>query len=118
MLPSYNVITGVSVMDIPYENDKQYERDCIELVEEQNAILKEYKIYFDRKYKVHFFNSAYTNDAIRNMDIGYAIQCLAIKDGADLVRFGNGNIGFVAYYNGIENGFEILGEREDDDYEE
>jgi len=43
-----------------------------------------------------------------------AIQHLAIKDGYDLIQFENGNYGYVAYYNGIENGFEILGESEED----
>ena len=36
------------------------------------------------------------------------IEYLAIKDGYDLVRFSNGNLGFVAYYNGHKNGFEII----------
>lgn len=41
-------------------------------------------------------------------EIDSCIQYLAIKDGFDLVRFSNGNLGFVAYYNGYENGFEII----------
>ena len=36
------------------------------------------------------------------------IDKLAIKDGVNLVRFENGNIGFVGVYNGYENGFEII----------
>ena len=113
MLPRYKVITGVSVMDIPYENDKQYERECNNLVEEQDTILKEYGIEFDKRYKIHMFDSKYTFDFTKDMDIDYAIQCLAIKDGYDLVRYDNGNLGYVAYYNGRENGFEIL-ESEDE----
>lgn len=113
MLPSYKVITGVSVMDIPYENAEQYERECINLVEEQDAILKANGFVFDKKYKIHMFDSRYSNDTYVDEEINEAVQYLAIKDGYDLVRFENGNLGFVAYYNGHENGFEIL-EREDD----
>ena len=36
------------------------------------------------------------------------IDSLAIKDGLNLVRFENGNIGFVGTYNEYENGFEII----------
>ena len=43
------------------------------------------------------------------MDIDDAIQCLAIKDGVDMVQFSNGNYGFVAYYSGDTNGFEVIG---------
>lgn len=43
------------------------------------------------------------------MPIEFAIQHLAIKEGYDMVQFSNGNYGFVAYYNGVPNGFEIIG---------
>ena len=40
--------------------------------------------------------------------IDEAIQHLDIKEGYDMVQYNNGNIGFVAYYNGEANGFEII----------
>ena len=43
------------------------------------------------------------------MDIDNAIEHLASKDGVDMVQFSNGNYGFVAYYNGKVNGFEVIG---------
>lgn len=43
------------------------------------------------------------------MSVDVALECLAIKDGADLVQYENGNYGFVAFYNGRQNGFEIIG---------
>ena len=43
------------------------------------------------------------------MSIYDAIQTLSIKDGANLVKFSNGNIGYVAYYNGKLSSFEIIG---------
>ena len=43
------------------------------------------------------------------MPIEFAIQHLAIKEGYDMGQLSNGNYGFVAYYNGVPNGFEIIG---------
>lgn len=37
---------------------------------------------------------------------------LAVKDGIDLIQFDNGNIGFVAYYNGHKSFIEIITDKE------
>lgn len=37
-----------------------------------------------------------------------AIQMLSIKEGFDVVEYENGNIGVMAYYDGRENGFELV----------
>lgn len=111
-LPKYRILTKKSVLDIPYENDEQNERELSALVDEQLVILGQTGILFTDSYIIHFFDSAYTSDRTNEeMDIDDAIQHLAIKDGYDLVQFENGNFGFVAYYNGFENGFEILVEQ-------
>lgn len=110
-LHKFKVLTKKSVLDIPYETETQRETDVGFLVEEQCDILTSNGFSFYKCYRIHFFNSRYTHDHIINIDIDEAIQCLAIKDGYDLVRFENGNIGFVAYYNNVENGFEILRDR-------
>lgn len=60
-------------------------------------------------YLCHFFNCPFFNEFTLVTDINNAIQNLAIKDGVDMVQFHNGNYGFVAYYNGCVNGFEIIG---------
>ena len=114
MFPSYKVITSKSVLDIPYENDKQFTYECEKLVTEQNKILKANRIDVKETYNLHFFKSRYTSEFVMGIDIDYAIQLLAIKDGVDLVQFEDGNYGFIAYYNGVENGFEILKESEDE----
>lgn len=114
-LPNFKILTKKSVMDIPYENDKQYTSENEKLVKEQNEILKDKGFDLSKLYNIHFFESRYTYDSTSDMEIDNAIQCLAIKDGCDLVQYENGNYGFVAYYNGIENGFEILGERKGDE---
>lgn len=41
-------------------------------------------------------------------DLEDAIERLAIKDGCDLIRYENGNLGLVAYYNGRESYLEII----------
>lgn len=107
-LPNFKVLTRKSVLDIEYKNETQHERDCSELVKEQNEILEKKGFKFNKSYKVHFYDSHYTNDFTTDMDLEYAIQCLAIKDGCDLVKYDNGLYGYVAYYNGYKNGFEIL----------
>ena len=114
MFPKYTILTKKSVLDIPYENYNQYEKDCTEFVREQDKILKANGFVFNKRYKIHLFDSHYINETYIDEEINEAVQYLAIKDGVDLVQFENGNYGFVAYYNGYENGFEILNEREDD----
>ena len=107
-LPNFKILTKKSILDIPYENDKQYQENRRVLTAEQDKIIAKNGYDFNKYYDVHFYESAYTNEFKTDMSINDAIQCLAIKDGCDLVKFDNGNIGYVAYYNGHKNGFEIL----------
>lgn len=58
----------------------------------------------NKNFLCHFHSSPYTSDRIVEMPIEFAI-----KEGYDMVQFSNGNYGFVAYYNGVPNGFEIIG---------
>ena len=109
MLPKYKVLTRKSILDMEYINEKQWEQDCLKLVEEQNSILKAKGIDILERQWVHFFESPYSYDIITKADIDDAIQHLAIKDGYDLVKYENGNYGYVAYYNCVDNGFEIIG---------
>lgn len=41
------------------------------------------------------------------------VDSLPIKDGIDMVRFDNGNLGLVAYYNGRESYLEIITDEEE-----
>lgn len=41
-------------------------------------------------------------------DLEDAIDSLAIKDGVDMIRFDNGNLGLVAYYNGRKSYLEFI----------
>ena len=50
----------------------------------------------------------FTNGHTGFFTIDEAIQRLDIKEGFDMVQFSNGNLGFVAYYDGVPNGFEII----------
>ena len=79
-------------------------------VDEQDKILEEFG--FSRtnrtEYLCHFFDSVFFDEQITEVSIDEAIEALAIKDGVDIVKYNNGNIGFVAYYNGNVNGFEIF----------
>ena len=112
-LNNFTILTDRSVLDIPYENDEQYTRECTRLVEEQDTILKTNGFGLDKRYRIHLLDSRYRDETYIDEEINEAVQYLSIKDGVDLVRFDNGNYGFVAYYNGTENGFEILNESEE-----
>lgn len=105
-LPKYKIVTNLKLYDIGEENEEMLRE---RLVEEQDEYLtnRGYEI-FQTDYLIHFFDSQWFNETITEMDIYTAIQCLAIKDGADLVKYENGHYGYVAYYNGGKNGFEIL----------
>ena len=111
-LPKFKVLTGKSVLEIPYENEEEYEKDILTMVEEHNNILAQhmYKQYAEN-YLIHFFDSVFFDETYMGLEICDAIECLAIKDGYDLVQYENGNIGIVAYYNGNNNGFEIIRDR-------
>lgn len=50
----------------------------------------------------------FTNGHSGFFTLDEAIQYLDIKEGFDMVQFSNGNLGFIAYYDGMPNGFEIL----------
>lgn len=117
MLPKYKVITSFSCLDIPDLPDAEAERERQKLFDEQNNILGSNEMdYSDKVYRIHFFNSRYTHDFKVNTTISDAVEHLAIKDGVDLVQFDNSNYGYVAYYNGTENGFEILEEAKERDW--
>lgn len=104
-LHNYKILTKTSVLEC---KDKRVEF----LVERNNAILKK-GFDFSKFYSIHFFECWYTNDCVTDLDISSAIQCLAIKEGYDFVQYQNGRYGFVGYYNGNMNGFEILNESEE-----
>lgn len=102
MLPDHTIITKHQV----YETE---DTDAIwKEQEEKCEILGIDTGYFANPVLCHFFNSPFFNEKTGYWTVYDAIQCLAIKDGVDLVQFDNGNLGFVAYYNGKQNGFEIL----------
>lgn len=93
-------------------NRKVHDEDRNEkLWEEQEAKCRELGIDTRRlagEVRCHFFDSPFFNEQTDFWTVYEAIQCLAIKDGVDLVQYENGNYGFVAYYNDDVNGFEII----------
>lgn len=104
----YTIITKHQVYSDYDEAD--YEKEVELRYEEQQEKLKILGFKYERMadYVCHFFDSTYFDEETTTMSIPEAIECLAIKDGIDLVQFENGNYGFVAYYNGSENGFELI----------
>lgn len=105
----FRVITSVSVLDIN-ESDEEVEK----LGEEQDKILTDLRFdTYSKAYSINFGNRRKRNETIYD-----AIQSLALKDGADLVQFENGNYGYIGYYAGFnENWFEILGDYDESEDE-
>lgn len=117
-LPEYEVLTKNQVYNVPEELESEdFETITEHQVKEQNEVLKSLGLPNsndnDISFVIHFFDSAYSNDEVVVTTLYDAIQMLAIKDGVDLVKFENGRAGFVAYYNGNDNGFEIVCEESD-----
>ena len=102
-IPEYTLITFSGVYCSDTFDD---------LFEEQTEWLRKlgYENDWYTRVSLHHFDSVFSDEwYCGGMLISDGIEALAIKDGADLVRFSNGNVGFVAYYNGYKDAFEILG---------
>lgn len=102
---NYTILTKRGVLDI---EDCENFNELIEAHnEEQDHILSElgYKNLWSETYIIHDLeDDTFTLDSISE-----ALDCMAVKEGVDLVRFDNGKIGFVAYYGRHISGFEIIG---------
>ena len=98
MLPKYTIITKARV----YESEPE---EIAKEIEEKMAILH---LNNNEDYLCHFFDSDFHYEVDEYLPINEAIQGLAIKDGYNIVIFEGYGFGFVAYYNGEENGFAIL----------
>ena len=107
---NYEVVTQRKLYDYLNIQESEEEKFYEELCEEQLEFLK--KEITKENVIIHFIEDNHFCDDkyeyVSATEIDEQIQYLAIKDGYDLVRFSNGNLGFVAYYNGHENGFEII----------
>lgn len=104
-IPSFKVLTRESVINLTEAEDREM------LYEEQDSL---FKAMFDNRNEsviYHTFDSPFATDEEDNgnvSDYDFEIQSLALKDGVDLVRFENGNIGFVSYCNKCIDAFEII----------
>lgn len=102
---NYTILTSKSVLSLTHEDDNESEL----LVEEQNKVLSSlgYTDIYNQCYVVKFGDKRHC--CLTTIDD--SIQRLALKDGADLVRFDDGFVGYVGYYNGFsldENNFKII----------
>lgn len=99
-IPRYEIITTHRAGDDPDALYEEQEAKCAELGLDTSFAAKE--------ISCHFFSAAYFNEQFQMLTIYDAIELLPAKDGMDLVRYENGNYGFVAYYNGNVSGFEVI----------
>ena len=118
---NYEIVTKRKLYDYLDISESEEEKFREELIKEQSEFLA--KEITTKNVILHFLEDTHFCDDkyeyVSKEDIDEYIQYLAIKDGVDLVRFSNGNLGFVAYYNGHENGFEIIPtEMSEEEFEE
>lgn len=101
----FKILTELSVEKVLEMEEELQEQGFADLIKQQDDIIGSYDGY----YAVHFMEDEhFTKEEYDVYNYLYdAIQILAIKDGYDLVEFENGNMGYVAYYNGHENMFEF-----------
>ena len=105
-MEKYRVLTNKSILDIDTLSDE----NTLAFIEEQNAILKQagFEDLNSQAYIIRFHEGAFRDEYTTSLTIADAVQCLAIKEGYDVVQFENGNIGYVSYYNNYIDSFEIL----------
>lgn len=101
-------LTAFGALEVEdYEEQETYYENKYDEEQEKLKIFG----YQDSNYDchlIHFFDSAFYDDFTEEMTIREAIEFLALKEGADLVRWENGNIGYIGYYGSNLNGFEII----------
>lgn len=118
---NYEIVTQRKLYDYFNITESEEEKFREELWREQSEFLEK-EITTDNVIihfieDTHFCDDKYEYSSATEID--EFTQYLAVKDGVDLVRFSNGNLGFIAYYNGHENGFEIIPtEMSADEFEE
>lgn len=109
-------IIGASVFDIPYEEDDdlrnaQDERRAEEIddaildaIGTGEAVIR--LTFWDGCHDDTLMNGSDRYMAWRALQDG--IEALAIKEGVDMVRFENGNLGLVAYYGRHKSYLEFI----------
>lgn len=118
---NYEIVTQRKLydyLDIPEDEEEKFREElCEEQLEfiEKEITTENVIIHFIED--PHYIYESYHYDSKANID--EYVQWLAVKDGLDLVRFSNGNLGYVAYYNGHQNAFEIIQtEMTEDEFDE
>lgn len=107
---NYEIATKRKLYDYVDMTEEQEEVFREELAEEQfekvKTEIKTNNVIIHMLEDSHYGNEHFFYSSKK--DINDYLEHLAIKDGIDLVRFKNGNLGYIAYYNCHENGFEII----------
>lgn len=99
-----------SIKPEDFETWNEFEDACSERnVSAYETIETMFPRNYNHPYIVRFFDSAFRDEFTTYTDnICELIDALAIKEGANIVRYENGNLGLMAYYGRHENGFEVL----------
>lgn len=110
MYNNYEIATKRKLYDYSDMTEEEEEIFRENLYEEQMKIIdlqvKTKNVIIHILEDDYYLNEHFFYD--KKEEINRYLEYLAIKDGADLVKFENGNLGYIAYYNLAKNGFEII----------
>ena len=114
----YEVLNKISVLDFEeFATNEEEETAYIAHSDEIETILQANGYsYYNTLYNLHFFGD--WRETTENGEIYDSIEALAIKEGVDVVKFENGHLGIVAYYNDKKDFFEILGDYVEEENEQ
>lgn len=109
----YEILTSEDITEVSCEDFAtmdEYQNHLEELTEEGYEILEKFGYEFNDSdvYVVHFLDGN-ERTALQEMTLCDAVGSLAVKEGYNLVKYENGNVGYIAIYGSNENGFEIIG---------
>lgn len=110
MYNNYEIATKRKLYDYSDMTEEEEEIFRENLYEEQMKIIdlqvKTKNVIIHILEDDYYLNEHFFYD--KKEEICSYLEYLAIKDGTDLVKFENGNLGYIAYYSLAKNGFEII----------
>lgn len=111
-MKNYQIATPFGLYDWKQNSGETWDEHVQKLWEEQQKLVDFYKAatYLLRETEIWKSKHETVGMSIyNNVSLEWIVQGMSIKDGIDIIRFDDGTLGIIAYYNGNQ---EILEWRE------
>lgn len=106
-MKNYTLLTKASMLEA--ETDEQK----LDVLSEQIGTLEAIGVDYYGYYFIKVLASDFQNEEEEiESYLDNAVECMSAKEGIELVRFENGNVGFVGYYGEYRSAIEIIGKAE------